>query len=544
MSVLLVSPGHAPAIACLTAPACRRKSRGVLRSFNTTGPCHPARDYMLPAMARLPEVRGLVDRSKYFVVHAPRQTGKTTALLSFARELTAQGRYVAVTVSMETASAFPGDVGAAELAALAAWRRAAETRLPAELWPPPWPDAPPGARLSAALRTWARAAPRPLVLFVDEIDSLEGSVLVSVLRQIREGFPDRPDSAPWSLALVGMRDVRDYKIAMDGRDGATGGSPFNIKDRSLLLRNFSAAEVAALYAQHTADTGQLFTPDAVDRAFALTEGQPWLVNALAAVIVDELVTDRAAPITAAPVDRAKDVLIERQDTHLDSLAERLREPRIRAILEPMLAGESPGEIPIDDIRFATDLGLLRQRPGGGLEVANPIYREIIVRDLAASTRAVLPALTPTWLAPDGRLDPERLLEAFLAFWRQHGEPLLGTAPYHEVAPHLVLMAFLHRVVNGGGSIEREYAIGRGRMDLCVRHGQTTLGIELKVWRAGKRDPVDDGLVQLDGYLAGLGLASGWLVIFDRRPGQPALADRTTVERKTSPGGRAVAVVRA
>lgn len=514
------------------------------RSFNTSGPCHPARDYMLPAMGRLPELRGLVDRSKYFVVHAPRQTGKTTALLSFARELTDEGRYVAVLVSMETASAFPDDIGAAELAALATWRRAAEARLPAELWPPAWPDAPRGTRISAALRAWSGAAPRPLVLFIDEIDSLEGLVLVSVLRQIREGFPDRPESAPASLALVGMRDVRDYKIAMDGRDGATGGSPFNIRDRSVLLRNFNRDEVATLYAQHTTETGQPFAPDAVDRAFTLTQGQPWLVNALAQVVMDELLTDRAAPVTTAHVDRAKDVLIERQDTHLDSLAERLREPRLRAILEPMIGGESPGEIPTDDIRFAIDLGLLRQSTSGGLEVSNPIYREIIVRDLVASTRAALPTITPTWLTPDGRLDAERLLDAFLAFWRQHGEPLLGTAPYHEVAPHLVLMAFLHRVINGGGSIEREYAIGRGRMDVCVRYGKATLGMELKVWRTGKRDPMTDGLVQLDGYLAGSGLAVGWLVIFDRRSEQPAIAERTRVERMTSPGGRAIMVVRA
>jgi hypothetical protein len=210
----------------------------------------------------------------------------------------------------------------------------------------------------------------------------------------------------------------------------------------------------------------------------------------------------------------------------------------------MLGGESPGDLPSEDIRFATDLGLLRHTRSGGLEVANPIYREIIVRELAVSPRASLPRIAPTWLTPDGRLDGERLLDAFLAFWRQHGEPLLRTAPYHEVAPHLVLMAFLHRVVNGGGSIEREYAIGRGRMDLCVRYAEATLGMELKVWRAGKPDPVEVGLAQLDGYLAGLGLGSGWLVIFDRRPGQPEIAERTSVERRTSPGGRAVAVVRA
>jgi hypothetical protein len=76
---------------------------------------------------------------------------------------------------------------------------------------------------------------------------------------------------------------------------------------------------------------------------------------------------------------------------------------------------------------------------------------------------------------------------FLDFWRRHGEPLLGTAPYHEVAPHLVLMAYRHRVVNGG-TIEREYAIGSGRMDPCLRYAGETLGIEIKVWRPGHHEP--------------------------------------------------------
>jgi hypothetical protein len=359
----------------------------VPRSFNTSGPCHPARDYMLPAMARLPEVRGIVERGKYFVIHAPRQTGKTTAVATLARELTEEGHYVATQVSMEIGSAMREDLDAAEAAILGAWRSAAERRLPASLLPPPWPDAPTGQRINAALQAWAKAAPKPLVLFLDEIDALQGMVLVSVLRQIRDGFQDRPASFPWSLALVGMRDVRDYKIALDGRDGATSSSPFNIKDRSLLLRDFTRDEVAALYAQHTDDTGHAFLPEAVDRAFTLTQGQPWLTNALAAVTVEELVVDRSVHIAPAHIDQAKETIILRQDTHLDSLAERLREPRIRAIVEPMLAGTSPGQLQPDDIRHATDLGLLRQSTMGGLEVANPIYREIIVRELSVPTRA-------------------------------------------------------------------------------------------------------------------------------------------------------------
>ncbi len=153
-------------------------------------------------------------------------------------------------------------------------------------------------------------------------------------------------------------------------------------------------------------------------------------------------------------------MIARLDTHLDSLAERLREPRVKAIIEPILAGLELGNVPNDDIQFVIDLGLCKMDPLGGLTIANPIYREVLPRVLTVTPMASLPQIAPSWLTPSGELDPDALLQAFIAFWRQHGEPLLGSTAYHEIAPHLVLMAFLHRVVNGGGTLEREYAIGR------------------------------------------------------------------------------------
>jgi hypothetical protein len=249
------------------------------------------------------------------------------------------------------------------------------------------------------------------------------------------------------------------------------------------------------------------------------------------------------PITLAHIDAAKTILIDRQETHLDSLAERLREPRMRAIIEPMLAGRALGDVPPDDIQFVLDLGLCRKDPDGGLVIANPIYREVLPRALSGTAMASLPRIPATWLTPEGRLDPQRLLDTFLAFWRQHGQPLLGTAHYHEIAPHIVMMAFLHRVTNGGGSLEREYAIGSGRMDICLRYGPDTLGIEIKVWRDGERDPLAEGLAQLDSYLNGLGLATGWLVIFDRRSGLSPIAERTRAEPAQTPSGRTVTVIR-
>jgi hypothetical protein len=342
-----------------------------------------------------------------------------------------------------------------------------------------------------------------------------------------------------------MRDVRDYKVASGGSDRLNTASPFNIKVRSLTLSNFTAEDVATLYRQHTDDSGQVFAREAVERAFSLTLGQPWLVNALAKVAVEELVPDGSQTITAEHVERAKEVLIERQETHLDSLAERLREPRVRAVVEPILAGSmSPGDLPPDDIRYVLDLGIVRIGPPGSLEIANPIYREVIPYVLSATVRVFIPAIQPMWLKPEGSLDPDRLLEAFLAFWKQHGQPLLSSAPYHEIAPHLVMMAFLHRVVNGGGTIEREYAIGSGRMDLCLCYGDLTLAMELKVWRDGESDPLKEGLAQIDGYLNGLGLSSGWLVLFDRRKDLPPVSERTATHPATTPSGKAVTVIRA
>lgn len=239
------------------------------RRFNVAGPCKPELHYMLPA-ARVPQARRLVADFNYFVIHAPRQTGKTTSMIALAQELIASGEYVAVLLSVEVGAAFNDDPGAAELAILSEWQRAAEVRLPPDLQPPVWPPAEPGARIARALQAWAQAAPLPLVIFIDEIDALQNVTLISVLRQLRAGYNDRPTGFPAALALIGMRDVRDYKVASGGSDRLNTASPFNIKTDSITLGSFNRDDVAALYQQHTDDTGQLFTPPAIDRAFYLT----------------------------------------------------------------------------------------------------------------------------------------------------------------------------------------------------------------------------------------------------------------------------------
>jgi len=517
------------------------------KTFNTAGPCDPRRNYMLPPEARLGQVEALIEQESYFVLHAPRQVGKTTSVRAMAERLTREGRFGALWLTCEKAQAAGNDVEGGIAAVLQDIDERGRA-LPEELRPPTLEEVeavPPLSRLYVYLHRWAERSPRPLVLFFDEIDALIGNTLISVLRQLRSGFADRPSGFPQSVALIGLRDVRDYKLEAQ-RDAPTLGttSPFNIKIESLTLRDFNQEEVAALCRQHQEATGQPLTPRALERIFELTQGQPWLVNALARQLVEVEVPDRSVTIEEGYVDQAKEKLILRRDTHLDSLSERLREPRVQRVLAPLLAGDFFGaEVGHDDLQFAVDLGLLR-RNNGNLEIANPIYREIIPRSLSEVLEAELPISRPDFLTTDGRLSLEKLLGGFRAFWLENAESFLAKAPYSEAAAQLVFMAYLHKVVNGGGFIDREYAVGRGRIDICLRwphpKGLQRFAIELKV-RRDNGDVEAKGIEQLAAYLERLSLEEGTLIIFDARPGAPPPA-RQSQEKNVEHAGRRIRVL--
>ena len=126
------------------------------RWFNIAGPCQADIHYMLPPTSRLPDLQPLISQRSYFVVHAPRQTGKTTAMLALAEELTQSGHYTSVMVSTEVGNPFPQDPGAAELAMLDAWWASIQFDLPSDLHPPSLNNqAQPGRRIQAALQLWA-----------------------------------------------------------------------------------------------------------------------------------------------------------------------------------------------------------------------------------------------------------------------------------------------------------------------------------------------------------------------------------------------------
>jgi type II secretory pathway predicted ATPase ExeA len=492
------------------------------KHFNTAGPSRSATHYLLDPLTRidLPTINSLIQQERYFVLHAPRQTGKTTCLLALRDHFNGGDQYRALYVNIEAAQAARSNVSSAMRAIVSAIARQCRQVLGLELTDSQVESLATSehAAIQQTLNTVCTSIDRPLVLFLDEVDALVGDSLISLLRQIRAGYTDRPKFFPQTIVLCGVRDVRDYRMTMADGEVITGGSAFNIKAESLRLGDFTFDDMKALYQQHTDACGQTFTDAALQLAWTSTRGQPWLVNALAEQAVFKTVAnrDRSVVIDVDQLRAAREALILRNDTHLDQLADKLKEPRVRAIIEPMLMGDS-STASEPDVQYLLDLGLIRQDQRG-LGPANDIYAEVLPRVLSSMPQRNIHIdhLKPGWLDANGQLLPLPFLRNFFQFWREHGEPLLATAPYAEAAPHLVLMAYLQRVVNGAGRIEREYAAGSGRLDLLLVYGQSRMAIEVKTWRDGRKDPLPEGLNQIGRYLDRLSLDTGFLIIFDQR----------------------------
>ena len=520
-----------------------------MRDFNTAGPVRADKHYCIPPLDRLNlgELLALIRKERYFVLHAPRQTGKTSALLALCDLLNTspEGDYRCVYVNVEPAQTARedveramrnilngisfqarmtlGDVGAGEIA------RSLDLA------------GDPHGALGEFLALWCEADPKPLVLLIDEIDALVGDSLISVLRQLRAGYPHRPERFPQSVVLCGVRDVRDYRIhASSEKQVIAGGSAFNIKARSLRLGDFTETEVRSLLAQHTEATSQEFSPDAVDAVWEQTRGQPWLVNAVAREMCfeHEELRLRDRPISESEVYDAREALILRRETHLDQLTDKLREPRVRRVIEPLLSG-GRAKYTARDFEYVRDLGLVA--PDAPLRIANPIYGEVLPRELTWVLEHEMQPQTAWYVNPDGSLNVEKLLAAFQEFFRENSEHWVERAQYREAGPQLVLQAFLHRVVNGAGRIEREYALGSRRVDLLIiwpsRTGPASrFVVECKLLRGSRARTIEKGLGQTAAYMDLSGADAGHLVVFDVRSGQ-SWADRVFREERMRQGRR-------
>ena len=504
------------------------------RFFNTAGPNIPEDNYTIEPLSRfdLDDMLTLIRQKRYFVMHAPRQTGKTSCMLALRDYLNKEDDYIAVYANVEGGQASRNDAQSVVKSTVDTLAEEFRGIVKNDI---PWQvrdevqQVGKDSMLSTFLRRLAESLPKPIVLIIDEIDALVGDSLVSILRQIRSGYANRPTAFPQSVILCGVRDVRDYRIVLSNQDIVTGGSAFNIKATSLRLGNFSKEEIHELYMQHTRETGQVFDEACFPMVWDATEGQPWLVNALGHEVTWNIRENRDRSVRIIPemIDKAIENIIYRRDTHIDILIDKLAEPRVRRVIEPMLADSEEADdnqIPSDDIQYVVDMGLITVERGKPRRIANGIYREIIPRELTWSTQTGL-VQDPLWYEnPDHSINMEKMLLDFQQFFRQNADAWIGKFDYAEAGPQLLLQAFLQRVVNGGGYIDREYGLGRRRTDLLIRKPLTDhyggpvqrVVLELKLRRGSLDKVIEEGLRQTADYMDLAGsVDEGHLIVFDR-----------------------------
>jgi len=512
-----------------------------MRYFNVAGPCNRADHYMIESSTRLSGVEQLIAAKQYFVIHAARQSGKTTYLLDLTIKLNAEGKYHAVYCSLEGIQGINDAQEGIPLVIKRIKQSLQILKIPKNDFFAEDADYSDYAGvLHVELTNYCEILDKPLVIFFDEADCLGGTTLISFLRQLRAGYVNRT-LAPFvnSVALVGMRNIRDYKAKVRPDSETLGSaSPFNIVTETLTLKNFTKEEITTLYQQHTEESGQIFEEKAIELIYEQTQGQPWLVNAVAReVIVKMLQSDYTQPVTARLVDKAIQTIILRRDTHIDSLLERLKEDRVRKIIEPLvMGGDQPIDRLSDDYQYVCDLGLIKN--GEKITPSNPIYGEVIARSLSLNyqndfSTEKYPSKTSRYLH-DGNIDMGLLMCDFQRFWRENSTIWKQKYQYQEAAPHLILMAFLQRILNGGGNIIREMAAGTGRTDLCVVYEDEKYPVELKIRRNDKT--LQEGIEQTLRYMDTFGCTEGWLAIFDQRPeiswDEKIFLKKETVDGKT------------
>jgi hypothetical protein len=509
---------------------------------------------MLPVLPRQTEVEMMIQGEFYFILHAPRQSGKTTYLFDIVDKINNDGIYYALYCTLETLdNIYDPDTGidyilmliyeSIEASNLKNSVSLVNNFKPSRSFSTP-------TKIKSFLNYLCNNLDKELIIFFDEADCIAEEPLITFLRQIRQGYNTRfrlNNKFPRSMALVGMRDIRDYLKSVRSESESKGlASPFNIKKDALTLDNFTKEEIAILYRQHTVASGQMFDELAISRAWHWSEGQPWLVNALAyETIVKILHNDYASPVSSQLIDQAAENLIKRRDIHIDSLLERLKEPRVASVMNGVFAGTSlKGSKYIDDRRYCLDLGLVALDANNNLRPANALYQEVISRVLIDPVQSLLNENIELLKWNNGKIVfISAILKSFQNFWRENAFsfPLRINEPeiesfkekiaeidnkdlaleildlvarkYDEAVYSIILMAFLQRVVNGGAKVYRQFAEGRGSVDLLVSFNEQKYLIECKI---KGHMPMDKCVTQLMGYLDSAGDKEGWLVIFDRK----------------------------
>jgi hypothetical protein len=501
--------------------------RPPIKTFNTTGPCIPSEHYMLPVLPHQPKVEELIEDKYYFTLKAPSQSGKTTFLNFLTDKINSEGSYYALNCSLKSLRFdFDEDLAMTKLFSLInqALYLSTVTQIKEKSdsynFFPTKNDT--DIKISMLLSKLSEELDKDLIVFFDDADCLSGDGLISFSGQIRDAYLTRHKPGhkfPRSIVFAGekMSEISDYfvqirlKSDLTCSDSIGMASPSSLIKDDLTLANFTSDEIVRLFCQHTEASGQIFEPEVTERVWLWSEGQPWLVNALAFEAVNIILKkDYSKTITKEIIEQAADTLIQRRDTHVYSLSSQLKEFRANRVIDEVISDKSG---------YSKDHSVDHEI----LKSANRINQRAIptedgfIRNYSYPHKMELQsALTHRWVDVC-KLDMASLLKEFQQDYLWNFHVIHDVYSYNDSFAHIFCFTYLLGVFKSVKEIRiREIGFFKGRIYLVAEYKQQLYPVQLAIKASNKFVDLrtKNCLKQLYSVMNRFLVKEGWLVIFD------------------------------
>ncbi|RKU09232.1 hypothetical protein C6501_15485 [Candidatus Poribacteria bacterium] len=514
-----------------------------MRWFETRGPVYPEDNYVVARAEELADFVDRLEKGRYIVLFAPRQTGKTTFFRNALDALEGKRngyfpvqlnfeRYVDVSLSdfynylyddlcikIENVYEKQGSKPSEDITYFLDNAEITDHVTMGEFF----------NQLGGLLEK------QRFVMIIDEFDATPPSALRGFLHSLRQIYLSGKDRCPYSVGIVGVKNIPQLNY-----DRSI--SPFNIQDE-FKLPNFTLEQVQELLFQYTDEVGQPFVPEVVASIHKQTAGQPVLVNRFAQILTEEMDIPKSEPITMDHFTNAHVKLLRERNTNIDHLITNVRrDRRFETLLMKIASYDESVEFSLYNelVSELATYGVIAEGADGRCEIVNPIYHYCIMQAFKPAVNGLEQDYLPEdthdgfqdYLTPDGHIQMEALLDNFRDFIARVGFKILQVleTPQEYVGQHL-LFAYLSQFVQiVGGTMYLEVQTGRGRLDILILHNHQKYIVETKIWGGDTR--YQAGKAQLAAYVSSEKAVEGYYVVFDHRKAPEPLVETDTFEGLT------------
>lgn len=498
-----------------------------MRWFETRGPVDPEDNYVVARTEELADFVARLEKGRYVVLFAPRQTGKTTLFRKALEVLESQENgYFPIQLNFEpyvdtSLSTFYeylcDDLRTNIESGYEKHGRRPSDDMTSFLNNTEIVDHPSMGRYFKQLERLLET--QRFVMIIDEFDAIPPDALRGFLHTLRSIYLTGIERCPYSVGIVGVKNITQLNY-----DRSI--SPFNIQDE-FDLNNFTLQQVEELLSQYTDEVGQPFDTQVIESIHKQTAGQPVLVNRFAQILTEEMDIPKNEPITMDHFSIAHISLLQERNTNISHLVTNIRKNRnFEKLLMKIASNDEGAEFTLhnDLISELATYGVISEGADGMCEIVNPIYHYCIMQAFKHPINGLEQDYLPEdngdgfrdYLTHDEHIRMEALLDNFRDFIARAGFKILQVpdTPQEYVGQHL-LFAYLSQFVQIiGGMMYLEVQTGRGRMDILILHKNRKYIVETKLWSGETR--YQNGKKQLAAYVKSEKAVEGYYVVFDHR----------------------------